>query len=160
MRITSVQVMSKQSGLFAFVLKQQNIHDTSHSLAWRHHRHMDVHLQFLFKMGWQEMMNGGTDEEKKNICKKKKKEKKENRKKIKQRILPPPPNIKSDVKYTKIENNYSSRHGAMEGGSLSEPAYLAEEQCSILGLFKASSTRWSSTPSTNTSFTQPTKPVL
>ena len=37
--------------------------------------------------------------------------------------------------------------------------YLAE-QCNILGLFKASSTRCSSTPSTVTSFTQPTKPVL
>lgn len=38
--------------------------------------------------------------------------------------------------------------------------YLAAGHCSILGLFKASSTRWSSTPSTTTSLMQPTKPVL
>lgn len=38
--------------------------------------------------------------------------------------------------------------------------YLAARHCSILGLFKASSTRWSSTPSTTTSLMQPTKPVL
>lgn len=43
---------------------------------------------------------------------------------------------------------------------LSLPGYLAAEQCNILGLFKASSTRWSSTPSTTTSLMQPTKPVL
>lgn len=38
--------------------------------------------------------------------------------------------------------------------------YLAAGHWSILGLFKASSTRWSSTPSTTTSLMQPTKPVL
>lgn len=43
---------------------------------------------------------------------------------------------------------------------LSRPGYLAAEHCNILGLFKASSTRWSSTPSTTTSLMQPTKPVL
>lgn len=74
--------------------------------------------------------------------------------------------IKSNEKYTKIENNYSSRRGGMEGVVCVVvlvdllPGYLAAEQCNILGLFRASSTRWSSTPSTNTSFTQPTKPVL
>lgn len=80
--------------------------------------------------------------------------------------------IKSGEKYTKIENNYSRRHGRYVGSRwggyffsvsrsiLSLPAYLAAEQCSILGLFRASSTRWSSTPSTTTSLMQPTKPVL
>lgn len=85
--------------------------------------------------------------------------------------------IKSDEKYTKIENNYSRRHGRYGGigwegilfflfffsislNVLSLPGYFAAEQCNILGLFKASSTRWSSTPSTTTSLTQPTKPVL
>lgn len=87
--------------------------------------------------------------------------------------------IKSDEKYTKIENNYSRRHGryggsGREGFSSSRialffprffsssllPSYLAAEHCSMWGLFRASSTRWSSTPSTTTSLTQPTKPVL
>lgn len=43
---------------------------------------------------------------------------------------------------------------------LSLLGYLAAEQCNILGLFKASSTRWRSTPSTSTSLMQPMKPVL
>lgn len=61
--------------------------------------------------------------------------------------------IKSDEKYTKIENNYSRRHGRYGGSEwevcffflflniLSLLGYLAAGQCNILGLFKASSTR-------------------
>lgn len=71
-------------------------------------------------------------------------------------------------KYTKIENNYSRRRGRYGGSgweglfflSQYSVSYLAAEQCNIWGLFKASSTRWSSTPSTTTSLMQPTKLVL
>lgn len=71
---------------------------------------------------------------------------------------PPPKNIKSN-KFTKIENNYSNRQeeGKEKEGSLG--VYLAE-QCNIVGLFKASSTRCSSWRSTITSLIQPIKPVL